>query len=83
MTLRATTLLTLLAPGTAGHDLDLLPERFHVATGETLTIALHNGDASPESEANAPLEKRLWVPRPSPEPEVCCWLCDRFRTLSP
>jgi hypothetical protein len=44
-----------LAAGTAavalGHDLYLMPERFHVSPGEKLGIALHNGDAFPESEA--------------------------------
>ncbi len=41
----------------AAHDLYLLPERFHVKNGEVLTIAMHNGDAFPESEANAPIQR--------------------------
>ena len=41
----------------AAHDLYLLPERFRVKPGETLSIALHNGDAFPESEANAPIAR--------------------------
>ena len=58
MTAHRVIALGLLAGGSlAAHDLYLLPERFHVKGGEVLTVALHNGDAFPESEANAPIER--------------------------
>jgi len=34
------------------HDLYLMPERFRISVGETVAVALHNGDAFPESEAS-------------------------------
>jgi uncharacterized GH25 family protein len=50
-----------LSAGTAtvalGHDLYLLPDRFRVSPGETLGIALHNGDAFPESEASVKIAR--------------------------
>jgi len=50
--------LTLLAiVSVFGHDLYVLPDRFVVAKGEKVTIALHNGDSFPESEASASVER--------------------------
>ncbi|MCX6628265.1 MAG: DUF4198 domain-containing protein [Candidatus Solibacter sp.] len=50
--------LGLVVAGSAlAHDLYIMPERFRVSVGETLTVALHNGDAFPESENSAPLER--------------------------
>ncbi len=42
----------------AAHDLYLMPGRFTVKPGQTLQIAIHSGDAFPESE-NAPVMARL------------------------
>ena len=41
----------------SAHDLYLMPERFHVASGETVGVAVHDGDAFPESEVSASLER--------------------------
>ena len=49
--------LLLAAGSLSAHDLYPMPERFHVLTGETVTIALHDGDAFPDSEVSAPLER--------------------------
>ncbi len=55
--LKLASLSLLTAVSVLGHDLYVLPERFAVARGEKLTIALHNGDSFPESEASAPIER--------------------------
>ena len=47
----------LVAATALAHDLYIMPERFRVSAGETISIALHNGDAFPESEASAPVER--------------------------
>lgn len=47
----------LAAGGLAAHDLYLMPAQFHVEKGQRITVALHNGDAFPESEATAPIER--------------------------
>lgn len=44
------------------HDLYVMPAKFHVASPGTLSIALHNGDDFPSSQAAARLE-RLLEPR--------------------
>jgi uncharacterized GH25 family protein len=50
--------LGLIASGAVlAHDLYVMPERFRVAEGETITVALHNGDAFPESEAHVSVER--------------------------
>ncbi len=48
--------LTALANASA-HDLYIMPEHFVLAGPGPLTVALHNGDAFPESEAGAPLAR--------------------------
>jgi uncharacterized GH25 family protein len=50
-------LLAILALGAAAHDLYLMPERFRVSPGETLTVGIHNGDAFPESQSKPPMER--------------------------
>jgi Domain of unknown function (DUF4198) len=56
--MRATVLWTLAAMGSAwAHDLYLMPEHFHVANGETVGVAVHDGDAFPDSEVSAALER--------------------------
>jgi len=40
------------------HDLYLMPAKFTVKPGDRLTVAIHNGDAFPESE-NSPVLNRL------------------------
>ncbi|MDX2150698.1 MAG: DUF4198 domain-containing protein [Bryobacteraceae bacterium] len=47
-----------LLAGLLAHDLYLMPERFSTRTGETLTIAVHNGDSFPASDG-APVLARL------------------------
>src|SRR5260370_1819590 len=42
--------LLLLAAQLAAHDLYLMPEWFRAAPGERLVVAIHNGDAFPDSE---------------------------------
>jgi Domain of unknown function (DUF4198) len=42
----------------SGHDLYLLPTSFHVKSGETLRVAMHNGDSFPDSEV-APHPERM------------------------
>ena len=39
------------------HDLYFLPPSFRLQPGEKIRIAFHNGDAFPESETNAPIER--------------------------
>jgi len=39
------------------NDLYIMPERFRVSVGETIVVALHNGDAFPESEASVSVER--------------------------
>lgn len=51
------TATVLVAAAAFAHDLYVMPERFRVAVGETLTVALHNGDAFPESEASVAVER--------------------------
>ena len=41
----------------SAHDLYLMPERFHVARGETVGVAVHDGDAFPNSEVSAAVER--------------------------
>ncbi len=56
--MRAALFLTLAAVGCASaHDLYLMPERFHVASGETVGVAVHDGDTFPDSEVSAALER--------------------------
>lgn len=43
--------------GAIAHDLYVMPERFRVSAGETVAVALHNGDAFPESEASIAVER--------------------------
>jgi nitrite reductase/ring-hydroxylating ferredoxin subunit len=54
-------LKTLLALAAAGpllaHDLYIMPETFRPKAGQTITVALHNGDAFPESEGPPSLER--------------------------
>lgn len=42
--------LLLFAAPLLGHDLYLMPERFRMQPGETVQVAIHNGDRFPESE---------------------------------
>jgi uncharacterized GH25 family protein len=50
--------LGLVVVGSAlAHDLYIMPERFRVSVGETIVVALHNGDAFPESEASVSVER--------------------------
>jgi uncharacterized GH25 family protein len=56
--MRASLLLTLAAMVNASaHDLYLMPERFHVVSGETVGVAVHDGDAFPDSEVSAAVER--------------------------
>ncbi len=41
----------------SAHDLYLMPERFHVSRGETVGVAVHDGDAFPDSEVSAALQR--------------------------
>lgn len=50
-------LLVFVISGLEAHDLYLLPDRFHVAPQSTLRVAFHNGDAFPESEAAAHIDR--------------------------
>jgi hypothetical protein len=55
--LRTLTLAALLAGCAAGHDLYLLPDRFVVEKGATVSFGIHNGDSFPVSEASPSLER--------------------------
>jgi uncharacterized GH25 family protein len=54
---KQTIALLFLAVPLLAHDLYLMPERFAVEKGSQLTVAVHNGDAFPESEASPALER--------------------------
>lgn len=51
-------LVFLLALPVLGHDLYLMPEQFAAHKGGHLVVALHNGDAFPESEIS-PVPERV------------------------
>lgn len=39
------------------HDLFIMPEKFRISPGETLTIAIHNGDQFPQSQSAPPMAR--------------------------
>ncbi len=39
------------------HDLFIMPEKFKVSPGETLTVAIHNGDQFPQSQSAPPMAR--------------------------
>jgi uncharacterized GH25 family protein len=57
ITLTSAALGLVVAGSALAHDLYIMPEYFRVSVGQNITVALHNGDAFPESEASAPIER--------------------------